>query len=172
MRTNHIQRWIGIALAVAGIVGWALYPKPVAVETAPVTRGAFERTVDEDGKTRVRERYVVSAPLAGRLLRVELKSGDAVTGGTLLATLVPSAPALLDARAEQELNQRVGVAEAEQSRAGAQVERARVALDLARSELARHRDLAERGFVSQQALDRSERDVDLKVKESAAAEFD
>src|SRR5512143_2503513 len=108
MYTNRIARGVGvvIALAVAGVVTWALLPNPVAVETAPVTHGAFERTVDEDGKTRVRERYVVSAPLAGRLLRVELKSGDAVTRGTLLATLVPSAPALLDARAEQELNQR------------------------------------------------------------------
>ena len=174
MRTNHIQRWIGIALAiaVAGIVGWALYPKPVAVEATLVTRGAFERTVDEDGKTRVRERYVVSAPLAGRLLRVDLKSGDAVTRGTLLATLVPAAPALLDARLEHELNERVGVAEAEQSRTGAGVERARVALDLARSELARNRNLAERGFISPQALDRAERDVELKTKELAAAEFD
>ena len=173
MVTNHKGRWVGlvVAIAVTGLAVWALSPKPVAVDTAVVARGLFERTVDEDGKTRVRERYVVSAPLAGRLLRVELKSGAAVTRGTLLATLVPTAPALLDARIEQELTERVGVADAEQLRAGAAVERARVALDLAQSELARNRDLADRGFTSKQALERAERDVELKEKERALAQF-
>jgi HlyD family secretion protein len=174
MATNHNGRWMALAavIAVAGFIAWALWPKPVLVETAAVTRSTFERTVDEDGKTRVRERYVVSAPLAGRLQRVNLKAGAAVTRGTLLATLMPAAPALLDARVERELTERVGVAEAEQLRTDASAERARVALELARSELARSRDLAERGFTSKQALERAEHENELKAKELDAAQFD
>jgi HlyD family secretion protein len=90
----------------------------------------------------------------------------------LLATLVPAAPALQDARTVAELGERVGVAESERARANAGVERAQVALDLARSELERGRNLAKQGFTSQLALERAEREVDLKTKELAAARFD
>ena len=68
-------------VAAVALAVWALLPKPIPVETAMVTKGNFVATVDEDGKTRVRERYVVAAPLAGRLTRVRLKAGDAVKAG-------------------------------------------------------------------------------------------
>jgi HlyD family secretion protein len=160
----------GVAAVAAAM--WAFAPRPVDVDVAAVVRGPFEKTVDEDGKTRVRERYVVSAPLSGRLLRIELDAGDTVQRGTLLATLVPAAPALQDARTVQELGERVSVAAAERGRATADIERAQVALDLARSELDRGRNLARQGFTSQQALERAEREVELKTKELAAARFD
>jgi HlyD family secretion protein len=163
--------WLLAALVAAGALAWAFRPQPVAVDVATVTRGAFRRTVDEDGKTRVRDRYVVSAPLAGRLLRVELKAGAPVNRGDLLATLIPSAPALLDARAEGELRGRVGAAEADVRRAKADVERARVALTLARSEFTRASDLAAQGFTSKQSLERNQREVDLKARELDAARF-
>jgi HlyD family secretion protein len=174
MTMNRNTRWLALAvgIAVAGVAAWALMPTPLAVDAAAVTRGAFEKTVDEDGKTRVRDRYVVSAPLAGRLLRLDLKAGAVVSRGTLVAVLVPAAPALLDARTEQELTERVGVSDAEKLRADANAERARVALGLAQSELARSQQLAAQGFISRQALERVEREVDLKAKELAAAEFD
>ena len=164
--------WVLAAVVVAGVLAWAFAPQPVAVDTAVVTRGAFRKTVDEDGKTRVRDRYVVSAPLAGRLLRVELKAGAPVTRGTLLATLMPSAPALLDARTERELQERVGAAEAEELRAKANIERARVALALARSELERATNLATQGFTSKQSLERGQREVELKTRELDAAQFE
>jgi HlyD family secretion protein len=164
--------WLLAAVVGAGVLAWAFMPRPVAVETAVIAREPFRKTVDEDGKTRVRDRYVVSAPLAGRLLRVELDAGAAVTRGALLATLIPSAPALLDARAEGELRQRVGAAEADALRAKANVERARVALALARSELARATDLAAKGFTSKQSLERGEREVELKAREQDAARFE
>ncbi len=174
MEGRWLRHWPWYVAAVAAVaVGvWAFAPRPVDVDVAPVVRGPFEKTIDEDGKTRVRERYVVSAPLAGRLLRIALDTGDAVERGALIATLVPAAPALQDARAVQELGERVGVADAERNRATAEVERAQVALDLARSELERGRNLAKQGFTSQQALERAEREVDLKTKELAAAQFD
>ena len=73
--------WGAVALAVVAALVVVFRPSTVEVEVAPVARGAFERTIDEDGKTRVRERYVVSAPLAGRVLRSHLKAGDVVKAG-------------------------------------------------------------------------------------------
>lgn len=164
--------WSLVVAAGAAWLVWAFLPQPVDVEAAAVTRGAFRKTVDEDGKTRVRDRYVVSAPLAGRLLRVDLEAGAPVARGTLLATLIPSAPALLDARTEQELTERVGAAEAEHQRAKANFERARVALALARSELERATNLAAQGFTSKQSLERGQREVELKARELDAAQFE
>jgi HlyD family secretion protein len=164
--------WAAAGIVVIGLLIWAFLPRPVEVEAATVARGPFEKTVDEDGKTRVRERYVVSAPLAGRLLRVELKAGDAVQPGTLLATLVPSAPTFLDARTERELAERVGAAEAEQLRTSAAVERATVALGQAKSDLARASKLAEQGFTSKQSLEHGQQEVEIKSKELKVAQFD
>jgi HlyD family secretion protein len=163
--------WAVAALAFAGVLVWAFLPAPVAVETAGVTRGAFRRTIDEDGKTRVRERYVVSAPLAGTLLRVDLKPGTAVGTGTLLATLVPAAPTMLDVRTERELTERLGAAEAERQRAGAAVERARVALEQAHADVDRAAKLAGQGFTSKENLERAQREVELKSKDQKVAEF-
>ena len=173
MNRHWISRaaWTRVALGAVGVLVWAFVPAPIAVETAAVTRGEFRRTIDEDGKTRVRERYIVSAPLAGQLLRVELKPGAAVAAGTVLATLVPSAPTLLDARTERELAERVGAAEAEQQRAGAAVDRARVALEQAKADVARAAKLAGQGFTSKENLERAEREVELRSKDQELAQF-
>ena len=66
--------------AIVGGLVWSFWPQPLAVEFASVTRGPLRVTVDEDGKTRIRERYVVSTPLAGRLLRIDPEPGDSVLG--------------------------------------------------------------------------------------------
>ncbi|HEX7373756.1 MAG TPA: HlyD family efflux transporter periplasmic adaptor subunit [Steroidobacteraceae bacterium] len=160
------------AMLVFAALGWALRPRPVEVDTVAVTRGLFVKTVDEEGKTRVRERYVVSAPLAGRLLRIALKPGDDIRPNMQVATLLPAQPALLDERTERELVERVGAAEARQLSTSAAAERAKVAVSLARSELARANQLGERGFVSGQAVERAERELELKLKELDVSEFD
>src|SRR3974377_1788057 len=95
----------GIARALAAIV-WAVIPRPAQVETATVSKGKFVATVDEDGKTRVRERYVVTAPLAGRLTRVRLKAGDSVKADEPVATILPSPAAFLDPPRRQEAGTR------------------------------------------------------------------
>lgn len=176
MTTNRLWitrgSWLLLAAACAGALVWAFLPAPVDVDVVAVARGPFVKTVDEDGKTRVRERYVVSAPLAGRLLRVALKVGDEVQDGALVATLVPSAPAFLDARTERGLDERVGVAEAEEQRAQAAVERATVALAQARSDLARATKLAQQGFTSKQGLEHTQQEVEFKAKELKVAQFD
>jgi HlyD family secretion protein len=142
-------------LTVIGMLIVAFLPRPVAVETAPVTRGAFQQTIDEDGKTRVRQRYTVSAPVAGTLQRLQLKAGDRVTQGMLLATMTPSAPVLLDVRAEHELTERVGAAEATQRRATAEVARAQAIRDQAKADMQRTRQLADRGLVSRSQLEQA-----------------
>ncbi|MEW6273390.1 MAG: efflux transporter periplasmic adaptor subunit, partial [Thermodesulfobacteriota bacterium] len=101
-----------ILLLLVGLVAAAallalFLPRAVTADVARVTRGGFELTVEEDGRTRVRERYVVSAPLQGRLLRIELDAGDAVARGDLLAAIVPTPPPLLDVRSREELRARV-----------------------------------------------------------------
>jgi len=164
--------WMLAGVIAAGVMVWAFAPRPVEVEKASVTRGPFRKTVDEDGKTRVRDRYVVSAPIPGRLLRVDLKAGATVEPGTLVARLAPAAPAPLDARTEVEYRERLGAAEATRSRANANTERASVALEQAKAEATRASKLADQGFASRQAQDNAQREVELRAKELAAAQFD
>jgi len=164
--------WLLLATLAIGALVWAFLPAPVDVDVVAVARGPFVKTVDEDGKTRVRERYVISAPLAGRLLRVALKVGDDVQEGALVATLVPSAPAFLDVRTERGLAERVGVVEAEQLRAEAAVERATVALTQAQSDLARAATLAQQGFTSKQGLEHTQQEVEFKAKELKVAQYE
>ena len=138
----------GVALALALAVGWAFAPRPVEVELATVTQGRFETTIDEDGKTRLADRYVVSAPLAGRLTRITLKEGDAVAVDTPLAVLTSVLPAMLDERARRELRARVEAAQDNVSRATSRTARAQVSLDQARNEVRRSEQLAQRGFIA------------------------
>lgn len=172
------QRWLkrGLmgmgALALLGALVWAFLPGAVPVETAPVARRPFEQTVLEDGKTRVRNKYVISTPVAGMLLRVALKPGDHVKRGMPVATVVPGASPLIDPRAERELRERVGAAEAAWARAGTAVERARAALDLAQSEYSRILQLSAAGAASQADLDRAQAELRLRQKEHEAARFE
>lgn len=90
----------------------AMIPNPVLVDLGEVSRGPMQVTVDEDGQTRIRERYEVSTPLAGRLQRIELDPGDPVVAGeTVLAVIEPGDPSLLDARALAAAEARVKAAE-------------------------------------------------------------
>ena len=94
------------------VVVYALKPTTVPVEVVRAERGRLRVTVDEDGKTRIRDRYVVSAPLTGRLVRIALRPGDEVKAGqTVLATIEPRDPELLDASARAIAEARVKAAE-------------------------------------------------------------
>ncbi len=139
----------GVAIAaLVAVLAWSFAPRPLAVEVAMVDRGEFETTVDEDARTRLRDRYVVAAPLAGRLGRITLRAGDRVEAGAVLATLAPPPAPMFDARTRAELNARVGAAEAQWRRASAGVAGAEVALAQANAEARRNEELARQGFVS------------------------
>jgi HlyD family secretion protein len=138
----------GVALALALAVGWAFAPRPVEVELATVTEGPFETTIDEDGKTRLANRYVVSAPLAGKLARITLKEGDAVAVDTPLAVLSSVLPAMLDERTRREMLARYEAAQDNVSRAVSRTARAQVSLDEALNVVQRSEKLVRQGFVA------------------------
>jgi len=159
------------AVALAATIAWALKPRPIVVETATVARGAFEQTVSDDGKTRVRERYVVSAPLAGRIERIALEVGDAVKPGQTLAWLAPTAPTLLDARTARELSARIGAAQARLAGAKAERGRALAQRDHARADLERLARLAIEGFVSETAREQALLALRIAERTLEAAQF-
>ncbi len=162
---------VGGLLAAAAVVAWATMPRPVPVETAAVTKGRFVASVDEDGKTRVRERYVVAAPLAGRLGRIRFKVGDQVQVDDAVATITPSPAPMMDPRTRHEVEERLGAAEANLERAKAVVERARAQSDQANTDLARTRTLVASGATTAQALERAELAVRVADRDLRAAEF-
>ena len=161
---------LGIVAALALAV-WSVMPRPVPVETAAVTRGKFLATVDEDGKTRIRERYVVAAPLAGRLTRVRLKAGDSVKANEIVAIIQPTPAPFLDPRSREEAEGRLGAAEAARERSKAMVERAQAQAAQAKSDLDRIRTLTERGVATAQALERAETAMRVAERDLRAAEF-
>jgi HlyD family secretion protein len=161
---------LGVILAVAGIV-WSVVPRPIPVETATATKGRFVASVDEDGKTRVRERYVVAAPLAGRLTRIRLKAGDRVEADDSIATIAPSPAPFLDPRSRREAEERLGAAEATLERTKAAVERAQAQTAQAKTDLDRTRTLVERGASTTQALERAELAMRVADRDLRAADF-
>ena len=124
---RRIAFWGAVGLALAAALAIMTRPQPVPVDFAVVSRGAMAETLDHEGRTRVRERYVVSAPVAGRVLRIELRPGDRVVANqTVIATFAPGASSLLDARSRAGATSRVSEAEALLEQAKAQRELARV----------------------------------------------
>ena len=145
-----------VALVVGGL-GYAFWPEPAEVDLAQVERGPLQVTVDEDGKTRIREKYVVSAPLVGRLLRIDMEAGDRVVAGqTLLATIEPRDPDLLDARAVAQAEARVKAAAATLKKMEPTLEDVRAAQALAEAELTRARKAAVGNAISKSELENTE----------------
>ena len=154
--TRRILFWSGFGvLLVAGLI-YAFLPQPIPVDLGTVSTGAMRVTIGDEGKTRVREVYVVSAPLPGRAMRITHKVGDAVIGGdTVLATIEPADPAFLDLRSRTKADAEVKAAEAALALAEAEQDRARAELDFALAELSRAKRLAARKTISESALDRA-----------------
>jgi HlyD family secretion protein len=164
--------WVLAVGAFIGFVAWALRPQPVSVETVEVTQGTFEQTVDEDGKTRVRDRYLLAAPLGGRIMRVGLKAGDAIEAGEVVTTIVPQVPSLQDARTVRELEERAAAVDASRMRAAAMEERARSGLMQARIDADRNTKLAQEGFLSAAGREQSELALRLRERELEAARYE
>lgn len=154
-RTTSIVGALVLALAALGFY-WLLMPQPILVETAEVVASRFQDTVEEDGRTRVRDRYLVSAPLSGRIQRLTLKAGDTVRIGQKLATITPPVSPLLDPRVRLELEAQVGAAEAAVEEAASLHEQARVLLAQASADLERTRELVKRNVSAAAQLEREE----------------
>lgn len=161
--------WL-IVLGLAGLllVIW-LRPKPLRVDTAKATRGPLQVTVDGEGRTRVRDRYVVASPVAGRLRRIELRRGDPVQQDQLIAQIesLPLSP--LDPRQRSEATARVNAAQDTKRESDALVERAKASYEQARRELERCEKLVSAGVVSRQELEQAQTTVDVAARDLTAA---
>jgi HlyD family secretion protein len=159
-------------LLLVGLIAVGLWPRAVPVETGVVVRGAFVVTVDEEGMTRVKSRYVVSAPVGGQLRRIDWKSGaDVEAGKTVLAVLETSGADLLDARSQAQAEARVRAAEAARDSAVAQRERAGAAARMYGAEFARAKQLRDEKVLSPQEFETAQMRVDVATQDARAAEF-
>jgi HlyD family secretion protein len=172
MRVLRNPRVLAALVIVAVILAFALWPSVMDVDVAHVTRGPMQVTIDEEGETRVRERFVVSAPVAGRLRRIELEPGDRVERGkTIVARLDPAAPPLIDPRTQAELRAASEAARAAIGQARAERDRAAAALVRAKSSLTRQQALVEAGAVSRDELEATQATLRTSEEEFRAAEF-
>jgi HlyD family secretion protein len=161
--------WTPFALALAVALAWLFRSAPVAVDLAAVERGPLAVSISDEGETRVRDVYSVSAPVPGRMRRVELDVGDEVVADrTVVARIEPSDPSFLDVRSAAEARAGVDAAAAARVHAEAQVRRAEAELDFARAEFGRIRELARSHTVSANDLDAAQRRA--RTAEAALAE--
>jgi HlyD family secretion protein len=169
MKLRHVIITVAV-LGIAGLAVFAFRPRPILVDIGTVRRGPLQVTVDIEGKTRVRERHVVSSPLAGTLARPRLKAGDCVEANAVVAQLRPVAPPLLDVRTRAEVEGRARSAADAMRQAEANLSRARSVSELATREVKRARALAATGSISQDALERAEFDASARAREAEVAE--
>jgi len=156
---------VGVALAAA--IAYVIWPKPVPVDSARLQRGALRVTLDEDGRTRLRRRELVSAPVAGELEHVELRPGDRVQRGQEVARLGSPEPALLDARTRLSAEHRVEAAKDFLAQARVAERQAQRALTFAESEHQRSQQLLLMGALSEQQMEST--DLELNARRQALA---
>lgn len=170
-RWRRTLPWLGAGLLVTLIIV-GLWPKPLPVEIGTVRRGPLVVTVDEEGMTRVKNRYVVFSPVGGHLRRIDWKAGATVEAGkTVLAVMETSGADFLDARSQAQAEARVRTAEAALAVAAAQRERTKAAAKMFSDDLARSRQLYAQKALSTQELDLAQMRATTAIQEERAAEF-
>lgn len=169
MKLSAKRVGLGVGAIVVAAGAFALLkPAPLSVETARAVRGPMRVTVDEEGETRVRDRYVVAAPVAGRVARITLNEGDSVAQGAEVARLFP---APLDARAREQGAARVAEAEDAHRAADAAVAQARAALEQARRTRTRAERLAAQNLIAPEERERAELEETTRARELESADF-
>ncbi|MFN0191102.1 MAG: efflux RND transporter periplasmic adaptor subunit [Aestuariivirga sp.] len=159
------------AAAIAAALVWALWPKPVPVTAGAIARHNLVATIDEEARTRIREIYTVSAPIAGTMLRSNLHAGDSVTSGrSIVATLRPANPGLLDERSRQVARATADAAAAAVGLADMVLKESAAALKFAQGEHVRATALAKRGTISERAFEKSAFDLAVAEARVASAE--
>jgi HlyD family secretion protein len=165
---------LGVVAIVLALIAWGFWPRAELAETGSVARRPLAVTVEEEGRTRVRDRYVLSAPVAGYLRRIDLDVGDPVSSGAVLATLDPLRPATLDERSLAEAEARVAAARAGLAERQSEAKRAAAEAELAASEFARIENLLERNLVSRAQFDeaRSRKQASAAASRAATSAVD
>jgi HlyD family secretion protein len=161
-----------VLLLIAAALAYGFWPRPVTVEVAAVTRGDFQVAIHEDGKTRVRQRYIVSAPVSGHMLRILLREGDTVQQGTtVLARIEPTAPTLIDARTLAEAEAKVRIAQSARDQAEAARQRSVEARELMQHNFVRVQQLMENNAAAREQFDTAEHGVRMAEAEARSSEF-
>lgn len=165
--------WTLVFLGLAVAITMAFIPKPIEVETALATEGPLRVSVQEDGKTRIREKYTVSAPVVGRLSRIELEAGDEVCASdNLIAVILPAEPTMLDARSKALAEARVKQAKAAVQRSAVNSEQARLALELSKANFERIQNLRDSKAVSQTEFDTVRSEFLSRTQAIKTSQFD
>jgi HlyD family secretion protein len=161
-----------VVVVLVAVLVWAFRPAAVPADFGTVQRGTLQVTVEDEGRTRVRDRYVVSAPVPGRMQRIELDPGDPVTARkTILARFQPTDPTLHDVRTRAELEARVRAAESAVGAARADRERVEAELKFAQSDLSRMRELAAVGAIAKRELEAAEQHATALARAAESARF-
>jgi len=168
MRLRAKIGMLATAAVVAAGLALGFMPRAVPVDVAEAARAPLAVTVEEEGKTRVRERYTVSAPVAGYLRRIDLKAGDAVAAGQMVAVIEPARSVALDPRTRAQAQAQARAAQAALAAAQENARAASAAAQLAQQERARVEALRQSNFVSTQALD-SARTAETRARAAEAA---
>ena len=157
--SKRIVMWAAIVGVIVVALALSFMPRPVTVDLVDVKPGRLVVTLDEEGETRVHDVYTLSAPVAGRVQRIDWHVGDPVTANeTVLAQIEPGDPSFLDPRSEAQARAAIQAAEAARDLAAAAVKDAEAQYEFARSEYARMQELIVEGSASKRDLDSAERD--------------
>lgn len=168
------RRYLGpvsLGAVLVAAIGYGFWPRPVAVDVVTVTRAPLQVTVEEEGKTRVVDRFIISAPVPGYMRRIELKVGDSVTREQVLVKIEPLRSVILDPRSRAEAQARVAAAQAALQAAQEDVEAAQAEADYAAAQLQRYRLLVPKGYVSLEALQQAEAAARRTRARRISAEF-
>jgi HlyD family secretion protein len=170
LRVLKNRRVLAIAAVVGILLAVALWPRATEVDVGAVSEGPLSVTVNDEGETRVRDRFEVTAPVAGEVLRIQLEPGDQVRAGQTLATLRPAAPTPLDERTRAEASASAAAAQAALNTANAERDRVRAVAERSQQELTRARALFKGGAISRDELDASETDARVARQSLSAAD--
>lgn len=160
-----------LVLAIAAGLTYGFYPRAIEVDATAAVSGPLAVTIEEEGKTRVMERYVISAPVAGYARRIDLHVGDALQAGQVVAQLEPARSDALDPRSRAQMQAQLNAAQAAVSAAVENARAAEAQATLAQQELERTESLRKVNFVSEQALDRARSEVRRTQAVKQAAQY-
>ncbi|MHC6157025.1 efflux RND transporter periplasmic adaptor subunit [Bradyrhizobium elkanii] len=176
--TKRIIGVVVVGLIAAGLI-WFAWPRPLPVDLATVVKGPIEVTADDDGKTHVRHVYTVSAPIAGKVLRISHPTGEhgpslhvgdeVVANQTVVALMQPTLPGFIDVRSRDQLQAEVLAADAAIQQQEAEVKRIEAALDFSKTEFQRAQTLLRTQSTSAQAFDKAKFEVATSEANLASA---
>ena len=160
-----------ILVVIIGLLAWGFWPQPVPVEAMPVIRAPLTVTIEEEGRTRVIDRYIISAPVDGVACRVQLDVGDPVEQGQVLLSIMPLESQVLDPRSRAQAEAKVAAAKSVLRAAKEQARAAAAAEQLAATELKRKRPLMDKELISRDVYDKAVTEVKTTTAARRSAEF-